>query len=68
MDCTLQANAEPDLAQTGVRLKPVMASLVEGILDLILPPLLAGYTSLQVLMPRQRCQRGTDSLHPVMAE
>lgn len=38
----MQANAEPDLAQTGERLKPVMASLISGILDLILPSMEAG--------------------------
>ena len=31
----LQANAEPDLQQTGTRLKPVIASLVEGCLQLV---------------------------------
>ena len=31
----LQANAEPDLQQTGIRLKPVIAGLVEGCLQLV---------------------------------
>ena len=44
----MQANAEPDLAQTGERLKPVMAGLISGILDLILPSMEAGHSSAQV--------------------
>ena len=31
----LQANAEPDLQQTGTRLKSVIAGLVEGCLQLV---------------------------------
>lgn len=34
-----QANAEPDLQQTGERLKGLIAGLVEGILDLVADPL-----------------------------
>jgi hypothetical protein len=34
-----QANAEPDLQQTGKRLKGVIAGLVEGTLDLVAAPL-----------------------------
>ena len=44
----LQANAEPDLAQTGTRLRPVMAGLVEGILQLVLPAIEGRNTSTQV--------------------
>ncbi len=44
----MQANAEPDLAQTGERLRPVMASLVQGILNLVLPSVVAGDPSLQM--------------------
>ena len=36
MSChLLQANAEPDLQQTGTRLKPVITGLVEGCLQLV---------------------------------
>ena len=35
----LQANAEPDLQQTGSRLKPVVAGLLEGIMQLVVDPL-----------------------------
>ena len=35
----LQANAEPDLQQTGKRLKPIIAGLVEGIMQLVVDPL-----------------------------
>ena len=35
----LQANAEPDLQQTGERLKPIIAGLVEGIMQLVVDPL-----------------------------
>lgn len=34
-----QANAEPDLQQTGNRLKGIIAGLVEGTLDLVTEPL-----------------------------
>ncbi len=44
----LQANAEPDLAQTGTRLRPVVADLVEGILQLVLPAIEGGITFNQV--------------------
>ena len=44
----LQANAEPDLAQTGTRLMPVMAGLVEGILQLVLPAIEECINSTQV--------------------
>jgi len=36
-----QANAEPDLAQTGARLRPLVAGLVEGALALVADPLAA---------------------------
>ena len=52
----MQANAEPDLAQTGERLRPVMASLNQGILNLVLPALLAGDPSLQVDMMHCKLQ------------
>lgn len=45
---SMQANAEPDLAQTGERLKPAMAGLISGILDLFLPSMGAGHSSAQV--------------------
>ena len=32
----LEANAEPDFAQTGARLKPLMAEAVQGALQLVL--------------------------------
>lgn len=32
----LEANAEPDLAQTGVRLKPIVAAAIQGALTLVL--------------------------------
>ena len=35
----MQANAEPDLQQTGDRLKPVVAGVVEGIMQLVVDPL-----------------------------
>lgn len=35
----VQANAEPDLQQTGDRLKPVVEGLVEGIMHLVVDPL-----------------------------
>ncbi|KAK9826378.1 hypothetical protein WJX81_005431 [Elliptochloris bilobata] len=35
----LEANAEPDMAQTGERLRPLVAGLVEGILALVADPL-----------------------------
>lgn len=35
----MQANAEPDLQQTGDRLKPVVEGLVEGIMHLVVDPL-----------------------------
>ena len=35
----MQANAEPDLQQTGDRLKLVVAGLVEGIMQLVVDPL-----------------------------
>lgn len=35
----LEANAEPDLQQTGDRLKPVVAGVVEGIMQLVVDPL-----------------------------
>ena len=35
----VQANAEPDLQQTGGRLKPVVAGLIEGIMQLVVDPL-----------------------------
>lgn len=35
----MQANAEPDLQQTGSRLKPIVAGLVEGIMQLVVDPL-----------------------------
>lgn len=43
----LEANAEPDLQQTGTRLKPVIASLVEGCLQLVADdmPALKGHAS-----------------------
>ena len=44
----MQANAEPDLAQTGNRLRPVMAALIQGILDIFLPSIPAGGASPQV--------------------
>ncbi|CAK0786864.1 hypothetical protein CVIRNUC_010078 [Coccomyxa viridis] len=44
----LEANAEPDLAQTGTRLRPVVADLVEGILQLVLPAIEGGITFNQV--------------------
>lgn len=34
-----QANAEPDMAQTGKRLRPLVAGLVEGTLALVADPL-----------------------------
>lgn len=34
-----QANAEPDVAQTGSRLRPLVAGLVEGVLALVADPL-----------------------------
>jgi hypothetical protein len=34
-----QANAEPDLQQTGDRLKGLIAGLVEGVLELVADPL-----------------------------
>ena len=37
----MQANAEPDLQQTGGRLKGLIAGLVEGILELVADPLAA---------------------------
>ena len=35
----MQANAEPDLQQTGDRLKLVVAGVVEGIMQLVVDPL-----------------------------
>ena len=35
----VQANAEPDLMQTGTRLKPVVAGVIEGIMQLVVDPL-----------------------------
>ncbi|DBA82238.1 hypothetical protein WJX79_003267 [Trebouxia sp. C0005] len=35
----LEANAEPDLQQTGSRLKPIVAGLIEGIMQLVVDPL-----------------------------
>lgn len=35
----VQANAEPDLQQTGRRLKAVVAGLIEGIMQLVVDPL-----------------------------
>lgn len=35
----LEANAEPDLMQTGTRLKPVVAGVIEGIMQLVVDPL-----------------------------
>lgn len=35
----LEANAEPDLQQTGERLKPIVAGLLEGIMQLVVDPL-----------------------------
>ena len=35
----MQANAEPDLQQTGDRLKPLVAGVVEGIMQLVVDPL-----------------------------
>lgn len=35
----MQANAEPDLQQTGERLKPIIDGLVEGIMQLVVDPL-----------------------------
>ena len=35
----MQANAEPDLQQTGERLKPIVAGLLEGIMQLVVDPL-----------------------------
>ena len=37
----LQANAEPDMKQTGQRLQGIIAGLVEGILQLVADPLTA---------------------------
>ena len=34
-----QANAEPDVAQTGARLRPLVAGLAEGVLALVADPL-----------------------------
>lgn len=41
LDCwkRLQANAEPDLQQTGSRLKPIVAGVIEGIMQLVVDPL-----------------------------
>ena len=47
---TMQANAEPDLAQTGPRLMPVMASLISGTLDLVLQKLQARCFPFQAVM------------------
>lgn len=35
----LEANAEPDLQQTGSRLKPIVAGVIEGIMQLVVDPL-----------------------------
>ncbi|DBB15952.1 hypothetical protein WJX82_005797 [Trebouxia sp. C0006] len=35
----LEANAEPDLHQTGSRLKPIVAGVIEGIMQLVVDPL-----------------------------
>lgn len=35
----MQANAEPDLQQTGSRLKPIVAGVIEGIMQLVVDPL-----------------------------
>ncbi|DBA82917.1 TPA: hypothetical protein ACH3X1_006707 [Trebouxia sp. C0004] len=35
----LEANAEPDLQQTGSRLKPMVAGVIEGIMQLVVDPL-----------------------------
>lgn len=35
MTVCLQANAEPDMKQTGDRLKPLIGDLVEGVLQLV---------------------------------
>ncbi|KAK9815849.1 hypothetical protein WJX72_010743 [[Myrmecia] bisecta] len=35
----LEANAEPDLKQTGSRLRPLIAGLIEGTLELVVDPL-----------------------------
>ena len=45
--CACQANAEPDLQQTGDRLKGLVAGLVEGILELVADPLAARQHSCQ---------------------
>jgi len=45
----MQANAEPDLAQTGNRLRPVMAALIQGILDIFLPSIPAGGATPEVI-------------------
>ena len=37
--CSVQANAEPDLQQTGDRLKGLVAGMVSGVLDLVAGPL-----------------------------
>lgn len=36
--CSVQANAEPDLQQTGDRLKGLIAGMVSGVLDLVAGP------------------------------
>jgi len=35
----VQANAEPDLQQTGTRLQAIVAGLIEGIMQLVVDPL-----------------------------
>ncbi len=63
----MQANAEPDLAQTGDRLKPVMADLVSGILDLFLPLMEAGSSSAQVKRARALGHSFYDKCHVICA-
>ena len=41
----MQANAEPDLQQTGNRLKPIVAGLIEGIMQLVVDPLAQSHVS-----------------------
>ncbi len=64
---TVQANAEPDLAQTGKRLRPVMASLVQGILNLVLPSVLAGDSLLQVDNAVSQMLRSCSDVHAMAA-
>ena len=60
---TMQANAEPDLAQTGERLRPVMAALIQGILNLVLPSVLAGDPTRQVDMTCWKFQQFAQKTH-----